>query len=338
MYISSRHLEFNIIGCFHVLPPAHCLTLNGGLYISNICEDRLIFYRIGPDGNLVHGEMDAFFIIFHADSNQLIASCPESNSQKNIAIQLTSTVTITTSPSYYFTSIGSLLADESINIVRLKPLPPPLLLPSSLSSTQPTQSVFVSNLLKSTGIFVGSYGPHGLEILHVHITPLLDVTIGDGASETADDMHNSGGSMTNIQLKGLKLTGDPNVPADQLSFQINVQDLLNPVDAISSDPRPIVVYDMDTRHSKILSIRDRLSRIVFWARGFGQINRHPPVWDPEWVGCSYILYCEPLRVHHRVRFTIVWDDEEYHSRHAIDFFHLPRGDAPLSHVQLLENV
>lgn len=323
LYISTKDLSFNLIGCFRVLPPAQCLTLNGGLYLSNICDDRLIFYKISPDGNVINDEDSTFIISFDANCGCLIASFPDSGSPKNLKILLDSSLTLSTHPTSnsYFASISSLFFRESI-VTKLKPTPP--LFPSSLSLTNPTQNFVPRNLSQSTGFFVAPYGPHGLEILYVHLS--------------IDDAHNhlyDSDCVANIQLKGLKVTGDPNVPADQLSFKIMVQNNLNPSEALTSDPRPIFLYDVETGRSKLLSIRERMGQIILWARGLGQINKHPPIWAPEWVGCSYILYKDSSGLDSRIRFTIVWDDEEYNSRHAMDFYHLPHGDIPSSHLQLL---
>jgi len=61
-------------------------------------------------------------------------------------------------------------------------------------------------------------------------------------------------------------------------------------------------------------LSDRIPYIVFWARGYGQINRIPSVWNPEWVGCSFILFSDQTG-----RFSILWDDDSQYFRHSLEF-------------------
>lgn len=170
----------------------------------------------------------------------------------------------------------------------------------------------IRSLLPCLGLFIAPYGSHGLEILHISF---------HGAEEHSNhNSHNFG----NVQLQGLKISGDPNVPAGQLSFCIDITNVIDPSVAIEMDLRPVVTFPPDSLRPQILNIKDRLNNMLLWARGYGQINRNPPIWEPEWVGCSYILYSVPLK--NNVRFSIIWDDESAYFLHAIDFVHLPQGN------------
>lgn len=167
----------------------------------------------------------------------------------------------------------------------------------------------IRSLLPCLGLFIAPYGSHGLEILHISF-------------HGAEDHGNP--NFGNVQLQGLKISGDPNVPAGQLSFCVDITNVIDPAVAIDMDQRPVVTFPLDSLRPQILNIRDRLNNMLLWARGYGQINRNPPIWEPEWVGCSYILYSVPLK--NNVRFSIIWDDESAFFLHAIDFVHLPRGN------------
>ena len=62
------------------------------------------------------------------------------------------------------------------------------------------------------GLFKGDYGPHGVELIHVQLPA------------------------TGIKgLKGIKVTGDPNVPFDKITFEVDEERCLNmPKDAQQS--------------------------------------------------------------------------------------------------------
>jgi hypothetical protein len=127
------------------------------------------------------------------------------------------------------------------------------------------------------------------------------------------DQHTNAGRI--FFLEGLKITGDPNVPAGQLSFRVNATQPIDFLSWIADDPRPIVFFGGDGEVSAIL-MSERQANVRGAYRGFGQINRKPEEWRPEWVGLTFVLY---TTTHLYGAFSVVWDDEGDYFRHLMDF-------------------
>lgn len=163
------------------------------------------------------------------------------------------------------------------------------------------------------GLYAARYGSHGTEILHLSLHSSADVS----SLPPVGDIN-----FGDLQIHGLKITGDPNVPANQLSFCINARSLVDANVAFLQDSRPIIVFPPDQHNPIMVSWQQRLPSMKLWARGYGQINRNPPVWSPEWVRCGFILYRAPLEENGAV-FSILWDDETDFFRHAMDFRAVP---------------
>jgi hypothetical protein len=200
------------------------------------------------------------------------------------------------------------LSDASgVPCMELRPLPPRV--PSHSDGCDDSSSCcpcqVADELSNCFGLFTAPYGSHGTEILHLSLhssSALRHVELDFGR----------------LQLQGLKVTGDPNVPAAQLSFCINLQSRLDIDQALAIDDRPVVMFRTVRGTPDIISLQQRRRYAILWARGFGQINRQPSEWNPEWVGCGFILYKDALP-DSEARFTIVWDDESHFFRHAMDF-------------------
>lgn len=174
------------------------------------------------------------------------------------------------------------------------------------------------------GMFVAPYGSHGVEILHLSLhgpnsTKLVDLSGGP----------NSHVNLGDLQLQGLKITGDPNVPANELSFCINLNTMVDPDVALAEDQRPIVSF-LPNGTPMFISLQHRRHEIVLWAKGYGQINKHPPLWNPEWVKCNFVLYNKTEKSPpDSAQFSLLWDDETQFFRHTIDFKALFDGPTPL---------
>jgi hypothetical protein len=133
------------------------------------------------------------------------------------------------------------------------------------------------------GLWVGTYGSHGKEILHVRfVDEEVEVEEEEGHEEQEGDeegeeeteeqlgftlttplsFHNpthtntpSNNTRTHthththtpppLYLEGLKIVGDANVPANQFSFRVPLTPPLDPYSALAADPRP--VYSLDDR-------------------------------------------------------------------------------------------
>lgn len=200
---------------------------------------------------------------------------------------------------------------ELLDFYDLVPLP--LFFSSSVSREISAHQLFVP----AVGLFRAQYGSHGKEILHMslHRSP-------DSTSLTFDNNVSFG----RLQLHGLKITGDQNVPANQFSFIINLDEECDIVTVFAEDIRPILIFPEQLPFPIITDWYDRLPRIRFWAQGLGQINRHPPRWNPQWVPCSFVLYDSPLN-NNRVSFSILWKDANEPFRHAMDFISMDVGSS-----------
>lgn len=147
------------------------------------------------------------------------------------------------------------------------------------------------------GLYAAQYGSHGMELLQIS----LDIVESDSI----------------CRLSALKIIGDPNVPSNELSFEL---DIANPCDIreeAGRDDRPLLLFLGPIANSVILSLNMRLPKIAVWFRGRGQINRVPGQWEPEWVGMSLVIYDSPLPLN-GATMTVIWDDDGCSYRHVID--------------------
>lgn len=128
--------------------------------------------------------------------------------------------------------------------------------------------------------------------------------------------------------EGLKLTGDPNVPAGKWSFRI---DLHRPQDmdaALAADPRPIYSSGDGPLEHVLLDLEGAKAAGLLHGLypGQGQINRIPGTWEPETVGVDLVVFRgEPTGRDSILRFGIVWRDEDHPLRHCISFSRFPSG-------------
>ena len=335
LYVQLRSLAFSLIGTFRLMPPFSTLSLNGGLYCGRFVDNKLLFHMVNTAGNSVN-DGNSFFIRYDATRKSLVASPCLSGPGFEMMIKLDTQINISnfeeTVPNGG--SAGGLLEmngtrrppTESVKTI-LKAMPS-CCSPAVVPSTCELRTLFFC-----VGLFVAPYGAHGLEILHISLQKsekevnMDSTTMGTHNQNERGSFGGSFGNFGNFMLQGLKISGDPNVPAGELSFCVDMSNIIDPRAAYLADQRPVVTFPIDSASPEIFSLEERLDCMLFWARGYGQINRNPPVWDPEWVGCSYILYNSPLK--NNARFSIIWDDESDFFRHAIDFVHLPEGDCPI---------
>lgn len=254
----------------------------------------------------------------------------------------------------YFTTQQTAANGGDINdFIVMKPLPFALDFNAAPYKMQP-----YVDFRNCVGLFTAPYGSHGIEILHLSLHPSPGIipscikpntsavelfthfnnylTAGNGIGMSSSSNSNSigvdGSSMRQVhqglELRGLKVSGDPNVPAGKLSFIVNLSNVVDIDTEMANDQRFIVIFPHESPSPTLLSLDQRKHNIAFWARGYGQVNRLPAEWKPEWVGCSFIMYKTPL-AHGGATFSLVWDDEtDPYFRHAMDFQPLPRGNAP----------
>jgi len=165
----------------------------------------------------------------------------------------------------------------------------------------------LSNLL---GLVTAQYGPHGSEILHLSI------------ESPCNQEENVFGEPVELcqrwRLRGLKVTGDPNVPNGNISFTVDLTELMNIPEAVERDRRPLI-FSSSAGTTRVEHIHTAVNRVASWYRGHGQINRIPGEWEPEWVSCSILVYHEPREYSGAVG-VLVWDDLDSSFRHSMELF------------------
>lgn len=186
------------------------------------------------------------------------------------------------------------------------------------------RSNVLENIDRITGLFVAPFGSHGLELLHISLV--------ENEGRISEDSTSMGDEEPYYVIDGLKITGDPNVPAAQLSFTVDVTHSYEFQTWIVSDRRPIIFFSNNgVIDATLMSERQTNIRAAY--RGKGQINRQTDVWDPEWVDLTLVVYTDPA-VSNGATFSIVWDDIGEAYRHLMDFLpfsgrQYPTIDPPL---------
>eukprot|EP01031_Cornospumella_fuschlensis_P039699 gene39699-48336_t len=295
-YIAFRNLRQPLFGWF-MKSPLRANSYKGGLYCVSRTEHRLILMSVNHDGTIVMGEV--CYLLYNLTSKCLHAINVASIGQsRRVKFREDSTIQLIGNRTQLL-GISAELSEV------LRPLPNRM---QVVGSVCPAVGELVSCVQGCLGLFTAPYGSHGIEILHLSIH----------SQSAPNAIHHNDLDFGALQLHGLKVTGDPNVPASQLSFCINLMSLLDISEALLQDQRPVVIFPSLQLPPIVISLLDRRAHMLLWARGYGQINRNPNVWSPEWVGCGFILYKTSLP-DSLARFTVVWDDESDMFRHGMDF-------------------
>ncbi|CAF5120072.1 unnamed protein product [Rotaria magnacalcarata] len=132
-----------------------------------------------------------------------------------------------------------------------------------LSIPRPSTTNTDHPLSRFNGLWVGSYGGHGLELIHVELChDFTCPTTVDGRSKDVEIISNA--------LVGRKISGDPNVPHSQISFAAT-----HPIEVV--DPNSPTSYegigqiahtgyvDAQFIRSKILPISDDVLKVTWYA-------------------------------------------------------------------------
>lgn len=180
----------------------------------------------------------------------------------------------------------------------------------------------LSLLSRLQGLWTGVYSAHGWEVLRV--------TVENSGAPAPPDC-----AIAGPRLEGLKLLGDPNVPASKHSFVADAASCrlgpYRPEDdpfPVGGAARPILSF-LGGGAAVMVSMAPRPVAARF--RAVGQINRIPGVWLPEWEAATLVVYA-PLSAAaaapsspeaRRPGFTVIFEDEGEPFRHAMDFFAFP---------------
>jgi len=213
---------------------------------------------------------------------------------------------------------------ECKRTLTLRPIPPLCdKYPSIQSHTQLTRRLqtepnmhFMPQLSALAGLAIGEYGPHGAEILHLSIQ-------APGA-QTGNEFAEPAGLLPCWRLRGLKVTGDRNVPNGQVSFCVDLSSSIDIAEAMQRETRPLVFQSAGGAYRQVF-ISSAASRVAGWYRGKGQINKYPDRWSPEWVDCSFMVYHKPCNFSGATG-VLIWDD--YH--HGSEIRSMKRSNAEIS--------
>ncbi|CAM9560024.1 unnamed protein product, partial [Phaeothamnion confervicola] len=149
------------------------------------------------------------------------------------------------------------------------------------------------------GIWMAAYGGHGMQIVQTSMRVASPAGASAATAAAADvDSPLAGGGP---RLWGVKVVGDPNVPAGRCSFVVNLARAYHPDEELMQDPRLVVSFP--TSGAVVADLAARRASIDTWYKGLGQINRLPGVWKPEWVEIDFIVYGEGATA-----FSVVWSE------------------------------
>lgn len=157
------------------------------------------------------------------------------------------------------------------------------------------------------GLWQAAYGPHGVEVVWVVCRDAPRIRVGRSSDHG--------------KLEGLKITGDPNVPAGNLTFEVWAQyPFLGRYDGLEEEElfngqiieinRPIVMHAAG--QMVLVDLEERLVAARYFGRG--QINADPSRWSPEWEEVQLLVYDGDLPV-----FSILWSDLGSPYRLMMDF-------------------
>lgn len=213
---------------------------------------------------------------------------------------------------------------ECKRTLTLRPIPPLCdKYPSIQSHTQLTRRLqtepnmhFMPQLSALAGLAIGEYGPHGAEILHLSIQA--------PGEQTGNEFAEPAGLLPCWRLRGLKVTGDRNVPNGQVSFCVDLSSSIDIAEAMQRETRPLVFQSAGGAYRQVF-ISSAASRVAGWYRGKGQINKYPDRWSPEWVDCSFMVYHKPCDFSGAMG-VLIWDD--YH--HGSEIRSMKRSNAEIS--------
>ena len=231
----------------------------------------------------------------------------------------------------------------------------------ALSSRPPAPSTDLRGGLgriawKLCGTYRARYGGHGVELVSV-IT--AEGRLPRGSASTVVDLESEEGAaghhrqeaalsewlMNAPRIECRKLVGDPNVPAQRLTFIVPLdasatQQLAAAEETFGSEPpRPCISFD--SFPPRVVDLEER--RPTFRRMGLGQINEMPGHWAPKFVPAQLVVY--PQLVEQRAgtepAFSVLWAGLlGGHYRQITDFYAVPdrAADAALQDYAAVDMV
>lgn len=170
-----------------------------------------------------------------------------------------------------------------------------------------------------TGVWSGSYGPHGMELLQVRVVEAGALCQAVPPEHWWRSIHSRSNpfpmSLDRQQLHIFKLFGDPNVPSNEFSI---VADLSKwrpgRWNAQEADaPFRMIVEISERREMTIVELAEM--QMVGWCPCWCQINEIPYRWSPQWTDAVLLVNVQDGVL----AFAIVFDDEGHMVRHMTQY-------------------
>jgi hypothetical protein len=301
MYRCFHRLSVPFFGLFRRIPD-YPASYRGGLYcIYPDNDSHEIYCEYYPYGTEHNGNEspDLYRICYNQEKFKLFATrikFKRSSQTNKLLVSLSETendfeLTLLQDCIYFHPESQSLSVDgETPRILKLAALPI-----ASPFSTWPL----------CEGLYTAPYSAHGLEIIHLSFTPNETLAIIPNCPLGVIPRE---GTMR-LLWQGLKISGDVNVPAGEISFVLHIPSLpTQPTDAITTASTGGVDLDLDSLvhlntifgESKMF-IRDPGDEVDMEGRlqqkqiaacypGYGQINADTSRWAPSWERCYGIIY------------------------------------------------
>mmetsp|Transcript_32242 Transcript_32242/g.42516 ORF Transcript_32242/g.42516 Transcript_32242/m.42516 type:complete len:401 (-) Transcript_32242:804-2006(-) len=188
--------------------------------------------------------------------------------------------------------------DLSLEPIWINTINLPLLSGSSLQEKSAPVLEFCQNL---QGLWTGLYASHGMEV--------LQISINTGRADSSVSCDVCPFPLSFPRLEGLKVIGDANVPANELSFLVDLSKVFDPLEEFDLDSRSILQFSSPD-HYDIHSADVWKRKAIVWAKGCGQINRIQGSWNPEWEEIDF-LFCNDC-------LAVLWRDSYSRVRHIIE--------------------
>lgn len=203
---------------------------------------------------------------------------------------------------------------NSLRLSRIMPLPSALPHPREPLPSLTAGFSACEALRRLQGLWTAWYGGHGPEILHVWFDESVQTQHGASPAEEPDHI-------SSPRLIGCKVTGDPNVPANEWSFKAQAAEMrAGRWDGRGTwrgeeeeEWRPIVSFNgLPT----LVDMRERKVQARFLCQG--RINHDPENYKPLWVPAQLVIYEGP-----KPMFSVLFDDIHHRYRHIMDLEPVP---------------
>lgn len=271
LFWAFRKISFGFVGWFRIIPLSLSESRGGLVCIRPVVRGErfvIVFESFESSGERIMCAQVELWDLKLIVRNAVIPLYSISFSDNSMFLDALPTLTLTEHP-----TVRSRLC--------LKPL-----LPFHARGILETQLPICKDqeAIKSClGLFVAPYGSHGLELLQVTLSSAAELCRMGFEVVLPPTRHD-----LEVVLQGLKIVGDPNVPADKQSFIVDLSQPVDPRRQLEEDPRMVVVFPASGQ-PQVVDLRTRLRHITGWFRGWGQINRNPQNPLYEWMGLSLLV-------------------------------------------------